>query len=339
MNVLWLRPSNRWDGENVSTRRERIAEHLRERGVEVTLMDTSGLDSLSVVKESIFGDYDIILGTVRVGVPIGYLLSKLLRKPFIASVSDPLESQNYLPPTIYKFVCFVEWWVLKRADAVFFVESDSYENAQKRGIDGTMARNSANYELFANPKTEVVEKTREILTTAGVDTEKNIAIYIGSLTANEHFDEIVNAAKQTPEWEFVFVGEDWGANITELTAGVTNTYFLGSYKHELMPGFLSHASAAFCLVDAETSLKLNEYGAAGLPTLGYPGRQRKVFSEEELIYVDPSPNNISEKLNKIDSDKQYANKYSENLRVHAKEHRWRDVAEKYYDKIKEQVNR
>mgnify|MGYP002338717694 CR=1 FL=1 len=338
MNVLWLRPSNRWDGENVSSRRERIAEHLQEMGVEVNLMDTSGLDSLSVLKEAITGDYDIIVGTVRVGVPVGYFLSKILRKPFIASVSDPLDSQDYLSSPAYKLVCFVEWQILKRADAVFFVESTSYENALEHDIEGTIARNSANYEMFANPDEEVIQKAEDILTGKDVDIDKNIAIYIGSLTENGHFDEIVEAAKITPSCDFVFVGEDWGANIRELIDGVDNAYFLGSYEHDLMPGFLYHSSAAFCLVNTEMSLKINEYGAAGLPTLGYPGKQKKVFSDDELIYVNPSPETIFEKLKRIKSDDDYSRKYSENLRSHAKKHQWADVAQKYYEKMDALVN-
>ena len=335
MNVLWLRPSNRWGGENVSSRRERIAEHLQEMGVTVDLVDASGLDALTAMRKAISGDYDVIVGTVRVGVPIGYFLSKILRKPFVASVSDPLESQDYLSPPLYKLVCRVEWSVLKRADDVFFVESKSYENALERGIEGGMARNAANYEMFAEPDEEVIKEAKELLQEHGVDTDKNIAIYIGSLTQNGHFDEITEAAKTMSDWEFVFVGEDWGANISELVDGVQNAHFLGSYEHRLMPGFLYHSSAALCLVDTEMSLKINEYGAAGLPTLGYPGKQKKVFSEDELIYVDSNPQNISEELQKLASDDEYAQKYSKNLRNHAKEHTWEDIAKKYYDSIDE----
>jgi glycosyltransferase involved in cell wall biosynthesis len=333
MNVLWLRPSNRWDGEHVSSRRERIAEHLQDMGVEVNLMDTSGLDALPVMKEAITGDYDIIVGTVRVGVPIGYFLSKVLTKPFIASVSDLLESQDYLSTPIYKLMCFIEWQTLKRADAVFFAHPKSYEDALERGIDGTVVRNSVNYEMFADPSNELLKETQDILRDSGIDTQKNIAIYIGNMIKNGHFDEIVKASEQTPGWEFVFVGTDGGANISELVDAVENAYFLGEYDHELMPGFLHHASAAFCLVDNEVPLKITEYGAAGLPTLGYPGKLKKVFSEDELIYVEPNPDEISEALRRISTDEDYARKYAENLRDYASENRWEDIAKKYYESM------
>jgi glycosyltransferase involved in cell wall biosynthesis len=333
MDVLWLRPSNRWDGDHVSSRRERIAEHLREKGVEVKLMDTSGLDALSVIKEALTGEYDLIVGTVRVGIHIGYALSKILRTPFIASVSDTLDTQDYLSPPLYRLMCFLEWQVLERADAVFFAHPKSQKDALERDMDGVLVRNSVNYEMFANPDNAILTETHNILNRSDVDMDKEIAIFIGGMTRNGHFDEIIGAAKQTPDWEFIFIGTDWGANVSELVVGVENAHFLGAYDHELMPGFLAQASAAFCLVDNEIPLKINEYGAAGLPTLGYPGRLKNVFSEDELIYVEPEPEQISNELSKIASKPDYAQKYGENLRDYASRHRWEDVAEAYYERM------
>nr|WP_276591913.1 glycosyltransferase [Halorutilus salinus] len=230
-------------------------------------------------------------------------------------------------------MCFVEWWVLKRADAVFFAHPKSYEDALKRGIEGSLVRNSVNYDAFADPDDEVLEEAYDILTDSGVDTEKEIAIYIGSLIENGYFGEIVEAAKQTPDWEFVFVGTELDVDMSQLVSGVENAHFLGEYDHELMPGFLHHSSAAFCLVDNEVPLKITEYGAAGLPTLGYPGKLKSVFSEDELIYVEPEPEKISEELQRLSSDPEYAQKYAENLRDYARENRWEDVANEYYESM------
>ena len=333
INVLWLKPST---GENVSLRRERIAEHLEERGVHVNLMNTSGLDALPVVREAITGDYDIIVGTVRVGLEIGFFLSKLLRKPFIGSVSDPLERQkDDVPYPVYRLMCFLEWWVLRRSDDVFFVHPESKEDADERGIEGHLSMNSVNYEMFANPEEDVVKRAKSELEGTGIDLQKDIGIYIGGMVEDAHLEQIVQAAELTDTWEFVFVGKEWGAGISNLVSGVDNAYFLGEYDHELMPGFLHHSSAAFCLVDNQIPLKVTEYGAAGLPTLGYPGKLKEVFSEDELIYVEPDPDEISKALRRISSDPEYAHKYAENLRDYASENRWEDVAEEYYESIRE----
>jgi hypothetical protein len=331
IEVLWLRPST---GENVSTRRERIAEHLEDMGIKVVIVDTSGMDSLSAMREGLTGNYDLVVGTVRVGIHFGYLLSKLLRVPFIASVSDPVERQkDDLPRSVYRLMCFMEWKVLRRADEVFFVHPESLEEAEERGVEGVLARNAVNYDLFADPDPEAVGEARRTIEDSDIDIGKEIAIYIGGMTEDAHLSEIVEAAKITPDWEFVFVGKEWGANVSELVSGVENAHFLGAYDHSLIPGFLHHSSAALCLVDNEVPLKVTEYGAAGLPTLGYPGKLKHVFSEDELIYTEPKPKKISEELQKISSDSEYAKKYAENLRSYASENRWEDIAKKYYESI------
>jgi glycosyltransferase involved in cell wall biosynthesis len=333
LNILWLRPST---GENISTRRERIAEHLEKMGTDVNIVNTSGLDSLFATKEALTGNYDVIIGTVRIGVQLGYLLSKILRVPFIASVSDPLEAQrDDLPSFLYNILCLIEWNVLKRAEAVLFVHPGSYNDGKEYGIDGVLARNAVNYDAFANPSQEVINKTEQILINHDINIKKNIAIYIGGMTDNAHLKEIVETANVISDWEFVFVGKESGANISELVSEAENAQFLGTYDHELMPGFLYHSTAALCLVDNEVPLKVTEYGAAGLPTLGHPGKLKNVFSEEELIYVEPNPDKISQALQQIESDQEYAQRYSENLREYAKQNSWEDIAEKYYIVINE----
>jgi hypothetical protein len=336
IDILWLRPST---GKNVSVRRERIVAHLDTMGFNVTLMDTSGLDAISAVKEAIIGDYDIIVGTVRVGLQIGFLLSRILRKPFIGSVSDPLERQKEdLPLPIYKLLCHLEWAVLRRADDVFFVHPESKDDAEKRKINGKLSMNSVNYEVFSNPDAQKIKKAKTELTGQSVDIEKNIGIYIGAMTEGSHLKEIVDTAELAPEWEFVFIGEEWGANIACLVSDVDNAYFLGTYDHELIPGFLYHATAAFCLVDNQIPLKVTEYGAAGLPTLGYPGKLKQVFSGDEIIYVDPDPMKISEKLRRISKQPECAQKYANNLQGYASENRWRDIAVDYSESIRRIVN-
>jgi glycosyltransferase involved in cell wall biosynthesis len=302
-------------------------------------MNTSGLDAVSVIKEAVTEDYDVIVGTVRVGIHIGFLLSKILRKPFIGSVSDPLERQkDDVPNFVYHVMCVLEWSVLRRADDVFFVHPESKKEADIKGIRGNLSMNSVDYKFFSNPDEGCIKKSNSELKEAGVDLNKNIGIYIGGMVKKAHLEEIVQAASFTDTWEFVFIGKEWGAGIKNLVSNVNNAYFLGEYDHELMPGFLYHSSAAFCLVDNQIPLKVMEYGAAGLPTLGYPGKLKAVFSEEELIYVEPEPKEISQQLQKISSDPEYAQQYAEKLRDYASKNRWEDIAKEYYDSIKKIIN-
>jgi glycosyltransferase involved in cell wall biosynthesis len=264
---------------------------------------------------------------------LGYVLAVALRKPLIGDVSDSLEDIKNLPDPIYIIVQALEWWILSRSEACFFVETDSYESAQNRGLEPILARNSVDYDQFRHPSKESTSEAQKILEENGVSPNKPIAIYIGSMVPHYNLSEVGEAAKMTSEWEFVFIGEERGAGIEDIISDSENAYFLGSYDYELMPGFLHRSSAAFCLVDKEQPLKVMEYGAAGLPTLGYDGKLRKNFSEEELVFVSTDPMEISEALRELSSDSDLAEMYGTNLQKRAKENSWKSVAEKYYEQI------
>jgi glycosyltransferase involved in cell wall biosynthesis len=329
MKIVWLRPST---GENVSVRRERIAEHLEEMGVKVTICDASGTDAVSAVAEVAKGNYDVIIGNVRIGLYLGYILSVALRKPLIGDVSDSIEDVSHLPGPVFKSLRAFEWWILDRAEACFFVETRSYNVAENRGLNPILARNSVDYDRFSDPSQESKKEARRILEKHQIPLDKPMIIYIGSMVPEYHFSEIGEAAKKTPGWEFVFVGEERGAGLADMISDTDNAHFLGSYDYGLMPGFLYHADAGMCLADKEQPLKVMEYGAAGLPTLGYDGKLRKNFSEEELVFVGSDPEEISSVLSDL-SDPERAEEYGENLRQRAKEDSWRSVAEKYYEQI------
>ncbi|MFC7057727.1 glycosyltransferase [Halovenus salina] len=330
MKVLWLRPST---GEHVSLRRERIAAHLSEMGVDVTIRDASGADALGAIKAGLTGDYDVILGNVRIGLYLGYPLARLRRLPFIGDVSDSLADIEQLPGPLFELCRRYEWWVLERSDACFVVESRTYEETTRRGIDPTYVRNAVDYSAFAYPDGDIISETRTILENRDVDMDSPVAMYIGSMVPEYYLTEIVEAASMTPEWEFVFLGQERGVTLSELAADHENVHYLGAFEYDLVPGFLSHASCALCLVDKEQPLKVMEYGAAGLPTLGYDGKLRANFTEDELLFLDPEPDAISRKLSWICEQPDEASAYGEHLQRKAKDHSWNAVAQTYYDQL------
>ena len=331
MRVLWLRPST---GENVSVRRERIAEHLEVWGVDVTIRDTSGFDSIGAFKEALFGDYDIIAGNVRVGLYLGYPLARILRKPFLGDVSDPLSDIKGLPAPLYKALSWYEWFVLRHSDAAVFVYESSFEEAASRGIDGVRLPNAVNYDSFADPSKDVVNESRQILEDMDVNLNSRIAIYTGILDDVHHITDIVESARSNQGWEYVFVGE--GPIESEVSAAsneLPNVHYLGSFEHRLMPGFLYHADAGFCFKDAEQTLKLKEYAAAGLPTLVQPGELEKWYDDDELLFVDPDAKRISFTLDKLGND-ECLKRHSENISQAVDAMTWEDIAKKYYQIFK-----
>jgi len=328
MKILWLRPSK---GDNISVRRERIAEELRQRGYDIDIRDASGTDALGAIKQAVLGDYDVIAGNVRIGLYLGYPLSKLLHKPFLADVSDPISDIDYLSAPLFSFFEWYEWQVLKRADVSVFVYESSYTEALKRGVEHAhRLPNAVDYERFADPDQEAVDEATAILRETGVDFGKPIAIYIGVFASHYKIEEILATAQHAPDWEFVFVGEgELEPEVRQAANETTNIYYPGAFPYQLMPGFLSHANVGFCFKNAEQPLKLKEYGAAGIPIIARSGELSKWHDEDDLVFVDPKPEAIKRRLEELQIDKELYNCYSQSGRRIASELSWEEIAERY----------
>lgn len=336
MRVLWLRPSK---GENISVRRERIAEELRKRGYKIDIIDASGIDALSAIKQAIIGDYDVIAGNVRIGLYIGYPLARLMGKPFLGDVSDPISDINYLADPLLHFFEWYEWQVLKRANATVFVYDSTYQNAINHGIDDAMKLpNAVNYQQFATPDADVIDTAQNILSQEGTDLDKPIAIYIGIFSPRYCTEEMLATAQYAPDWEFVFVGEgSLEASVERAACELENVHYPGAFPYRLMPGFLSLADVGFCFKDAEQPLKLKEYGAAGLPIVIRPGELSQWHDEDELVSVEPTPKVIAERLDDLQDDEELYEMYSNASRLIASEWSWEEIANGY-DELFNQIH-
>ncbi len=328
MKILWLRPSK---GDNISVRRERIAEELRQQGYDIDIRDASGIDALGAIKQAVLGDYDVIAGNVRIGLYLGYPLSKLLRRPFLGDVSDPISDIDDLPAPLFRFFEWYEWQILKRADVSVFVYESSYTEALERGIEHAhRLPNAVDYERFADPDQEVVDEATAILRETGVDFDKPIAIYIGVFASHYRIREILKTAQHTPDWEFIFVGEgELEPEVRQAENKKSNIHYPGAFPYRLMPGFLSHADIGFCFKNAEQPLKLKEYGATGIPIIAQPGELSKWHSEDDLIFVNPNPKAIKRRLEELQIDKELYNCYSQAGQIIANEWSWEEIAEEY----------
>ena len=330
MRVLWLRPSV---GDNISVRRERIAAHLREKGFEVTIRDASGTDAFGAIREAVTGDYDVIAGNVRMGLYIGYPLSRILRIPAIGDVSDPMRDiEDEVPTPVYRLLEWYEWQVLSRTEAAVFVYESSYEEALERGIDAYRLPNVVEWELFEDPPEETIERARATLEETGVSLDRPIAVYIGGFSHTYHILDILEAARTTPDWEFLFIGQGVSGTLErEVRAAadsLENVHWPGAYPYELVPGFLKHCSAGFCFKNDEQPLKLKEYGAAGLPTIVQPGRLEKWWDQDELVFTEPTSAGIQRALAELE-DPAVAQSYVENFRASVDDRSWDDIAAVY----------
>jgi len=171
-----------------------------------------------------------------------------------------------------------------------------------------------------------VAETREILESEGVDFDAPIAIYIGLFADHYYISEILAAAADTSDWQFLFVGEgELAPAVEEAAVERDNVFYPGAFDYKLMPGFLAHAAAGFCFKDAEQPLKLKEYGAAGLPTIAQPGELQRFYEDTELLFVEPEGQKIAATLAELSPDLREA--YGEALREHAAQSSWEGIAD------------
>lgn len=333
MRVLWLRPAGK---EHVSLRRERIAEHLRPRGVGVDLRDATARNLLRSVRDVRAGEYDVVLGNVRLGLYAGYPIARLGGVPFVGDASDSFENVRRNFPRLAPVLDAYEHVVLRRADArVFIPEAYRYARAKLNGHAAAIAPNGVDFDRFADPDPSVREAAASFLTTHGVDVDDHLAVYVGSFSGSQSLAAVVAAAPRT-DWQLLLLGD--GPQADEIAAAAAdheNLHYPGTVEHELVPGVLSHADAAFCLTRTERPLKVSEYGAAGLPTLGKRGHLDREFDDDEIYFVEPTPETIADALDRLAADPELAASYGDALRANAAEYSWDAVADTYYEILAE----
>ncbi|WP_200531422.1 glycosyltransferase [Halorubrum sp. LN27] len=288
---------------------------------------------ISAVRCGLTFEFDLIIGNVRTGLYVGYPLAKLLTVPFIGDVSDPISNIDSLPSPLFSLIKRYELFILRRSDGNIFLP-ETIKGMSKYGISGEVAGNAVNFKQFSDPDPNVVDETRDILAEDGVDVHSQIAVYLGSLVDTRNISEIIDAAQRTKDWQFVVIGEGELADKVEKAAdSINNLYYPGSFDYELMPGFLFHSDVGLCLVNVERPLKIFEYGAAGLPTIGSYGKLESEFSGKELFFIHPTSEEISEALYQIETNSDTTQQRVKNLRERAKKHSWEEVASTYFNLI------
>lgn len=332
-NILWLRPTK---PDNISVGRERVAEHLNKKEYNIDIQDASGFDAIRAIATGINSKYDIIIGTVRMGLYVGYILSNIIKKPLIGDVTDPISQIDHLPSPIYQIISKFEYFVLNAADETIFVYKSSYEKAKRQGINGKKVENAVDYDQFNDPDSEIVDTAVNEVRQAGID-DRPIVVYIGGLTPVYNVKSILKTAKQLDTVQFLFIGDGILNETVKSTASVTeNVYALGTYEHKLIPGFLAIADVGLCLVDAEQPLKVLEYGAAGLPVVAITGELEERFSDEELWFID-STDDLAGAVSTLVADRDLAQQYGTNLNQRAKKTQWSRIATEYKDAIDQAI--
>ncbi|MFC6836862.1 glycosyltransferase [Halomarina ordinaria] len=287
-HVLWLTPDK---PANISVGRRRIAECLEARGFDVTLRGTTPRTLLASVRER--DRYDVVVGTTRSGALAGALL-RLLGRPLVVDHVDPIRQFEATHPRWLSLpVRVLEACAFRLSTHTLYVYEEEEHRARRHAPAATKADLGVSYERFADPDPAAVERARERLADAGVAPDDRVAVYVGGLEPLYRIEELLAAARYLDGWTLLVLGAgSLEPAVARAARERENVVFLGTVPHEDVPGYLHRAEVGVCLVDDPHTLKVLEYGAAGLSVVQARGRAEARFGEH-VTFCDPTPTGVA----------------------------------------------
>ncbi|MFD1512912.1 glycosyltransferase [Halomarina rubra] len=281
MRVCWLTPDK---PEHISVGRRRIADCLEADGFDVTLRGTTPATLRETLGER--SRYDVVVGTTRSGALAG-LTTRALGTPLVVDHVDPIRQfETTHPRWLATGVRLAENVAFRVADHVLYVYEEEARRVRRYARAATKTDLGVSFERFADPPADVVERARSRLAEAGV--EGNVLVYVGGLEPIYHVEAMLDAARHLDDWTFVVLGAGSLESTVERAAREhENVVFLGTVDHAAVPGYLHAADVGVSLVDDPHTLKVLEYGAAGLGVVQARGRAEERFGEH-VAYADPT---------------------------------------------------
>lgn len=316
MDILWLRPDK---PDDISVGRHRIAEELERRGHRVEVRNVKFSDASRVLSRS----PDVIIGTTRLGAFIAALHRVIRGTPLVVDHIDPISHlRRSRGPIVTKTVDYLERLSFRVADYVIVTYEEEYERVDRYAPSVVRTSLGVDYELFSSPPADAVDDARAALDEIGV-LESRILIYIGGLEPSYHIRELVASVDHLEGWALVVLGD--GAErafLEQQNRTREDVHYLGTVPYESVPGYLHLADVGVSLVDDPNTLKVLEYGAAGLPAVQVRGAAEARFGDR-VMYCTTDPADIASAVERA------AAAGETSLDELASRHRWAAIADDY----------
>lgn len=280
--VLWLTPDK---PENISVGRRRIADHLVERGYDVTLRGMTLRTAVRSIRER--GRYDAVIGTTRAGGIAGTALRAVGGPPLVVDHVDPIRQFAVTAPwPVVRGVRLAENVSFRLSSVTLFVYEEERGRVERRAGRTLATDLGVEFDRFADPAPAVVERAGREL--AAYDLREKIAIYVGGLEPLYNVEALLCAADHLDEWSLVVLGTGSLEKAVRRAHDGRSVVYLGTMPHEDIPGYLHRADVGVSLVDDPHTLKVIEYGAAGLATVQLAGAAEARFGDlVEYCAADP----------------------------------------------------
>lgn len=316
MDVLWLRPDK---PDGISVGRHRIADELEARGHDVEVRNVNYSNARSVLSLS----PDVIVGTTRLAAFVGAAHRVLRGTPLVVDHIDPISQlRRSRGPVVTTTVDYLERLSFRLADYVVVTYENEYERVAQYAPNVVKTSLGVDYELFSDPPEHAVEEARDALDAIGV-LGSRILIYIGGLEPSYHVRELVASVDHLEGWALVVLGDGTEREFLEQEDRTRpDVHYLGTVPYESVPGYLHLADVGVSLVDDPNTLKVLEYGAAGLPAVQVRGAAEERFGDR-VTYCTTDPADIASAVERA------AAAGETSLDELASQHRWAAIADDY----------
>ena len=272
--------------------------------------------------------YDLLIGTTRAGAIVATVIGRATGKPVVVDHVDPIRQfRENNSQFLHAPVRLTENVAFRLANSVLFVYQEERERVSKYAKRCVKTELGVDYERFSNPDLEVIDRACEHLSEH--ELQENVAIYVGGLEPIYHVDELLSAVSNLSDWSLVVLGEGSLRESVEKAADRReNIHYLGLVPHEIIPGYLHLSDVGMSLVNDPHTLKLLEYGAAGLSVVQAAGRAEERFGDL-VEYADPNPRSIADAIERAENQDNL-----DELQSFAAQFDWEGITEDYQEVLK-----
>jgi polysaccharide pyruvyl transferase CsaB len=231
--------------------------------------------------EKLHSDFQIAESCALLQFPYWRQAGLALRDRFGARVLyDCMDDwQNWTAePRISEFNLAEERQLSRECDVLVVTSQEFYERQKAAGMKPILARNGADFDFFAAPRSNDLLK----------DLPKPIVGYYGAIADWFDLDLLTKVAESRPRYTFVIIGQVHQVDVSHLQA-LPNVHLLGEKNYREIPLFLSHFDV--CLIPFKLNnltrgvdpVKLYEYFSQGKPVVATD--MAELPHNTDLLYI------------------------------------------------------
>jgi glycosyltransferase involved in cell wall biosynthesis len=252
------------------------------------------------------------------------MISFVHKCPLVVDHIDPI-SQLFQTHSSWlgRLARFAENLAFKRSAATLFVYESERDRVETMASDTIKTALGVDYDRFDNPSEAVLNAGRRMVPK---DSERPIVVYIGGLESTYNIEAMIEACSDLDSGSLIIAGAgSLEPVVRQSSERNENIHFIGTVPHGNVPGLLAASDVGLSLVNDPHTLKILEYGAAGIPVVQLDGRARSRFGGC-LTYTDGEPASVHAAITSAaDCDSGPLNSF-------VRQFDWRDIA-KTYDRV------